>query len=91
MLCVRKSVQEHNIMFAMFGAGGVCSDSDVYNGDVYTTLTAARPRAHIPLDQSHKLIWQARGVDGVADCVQLVARFSHRLSSGRITRWLCGF
>ena len=35
-------------MVAMFGVGGVCSDSDVYNGDVYTTLTAARPRAHIP-------------------------------------------
>ena len=48
-------------MFAMFGVGGVGSDSDVYNGDVYTTLTAARPRAHIPLNQAHTLIWQARG------------------------------
>ena len=35
-------------MFAVFGVGGVDCDGDVYNGDVYTTLTAARPRAHIP-------------------------------------------
>ena len=91
MLCVRQSVHEHNRIFEMFGVGGVGCGRDVYDGDGYTTLTAARPRAHIPLNQSHKLIWQARGVYGVADCTQVVVRFSHRLSNGLITSWLCGF
>ena len=79
-------------MFAMFGVGGVGSDSDVYNGYVYTTLTAALPRAHIPpepcahVDMASKRV--RGGWDGDADGIQLVARFSHRLSSGRITRGL---